>query len=94
MLCGEKFRLNTQTYPLDRQSTIALLYILSTFIHLHRIIVKEGQYVQQGDVIAEIGATGRVTGAHLDWRVNLFKRRLDPQLILKAMPASAKQVSN
>ena len=66
----------------------------STFIHLHRIIVKEGQYVQQGDVIAEIGATGRVTGPHLDWRVNLFKRRLDPQLILKAMPASAKQVSN
>jgi len=66
----------------------------STFIHLHRILVKEGQYVRQGDVIAEIGATGRVTGPHLDWRINLFKRRLDPQLILKAMPASAKQVSN
>ena len=66
----------------------------STFIHLHRILVKEGQYVRQGDVIAEIGATGRVTGPHLDWRINLFKRRLDPQLILKAMPASAKRVSN
>jgi len=66
----------------------------STFIHLHRILVKEGQYVRQGDVIAEIGATGRVTGPHLDWRINLFKRRLDPQLILKAMPSSAKQVSN
>jgi murein DD-endopeptidase MepM/ murein hydrolase activator NlpD len=66
----------------------------STFIHLHRILVKEGQYVRQGDVIAEIGATGRVTGAHLDWRINLFKRRLDPQLILKAMPSSAKQVLN
>lgn len=66
----------------------------STFIHLHRILVKEGQYVRQGDVIAEIGATGRVTGPHLDWRINLFKRRLDPQLILKVMPSSAKQVSN
>ncbi|MFQ5761026.1 MAG: M23 family metallopeptidase [Acidiferrobacterales bacterium] len=66
----------------------------STFIHLHRILVKEGQYVRQGDAIAEIGATGRVTGPHLDWRINLFTRRLDPQLILKAMPAPAKQASN
>jgi murein DD-endopeptidase MepM/ murein hydrolase activator NlpD len=66
----------------------------STFIHLHRILVKEGDYVQQGDVIAEIGATGRVTGAHLDWRINLFKRRLDPWLILEAMPAAAKQATN
>ncbi len=66
----------------------------STFIHLHRVLVKEGDYVQQGDAIAEIGATGRASGAHLDWRINLFKRRLDPQLILDAMPASAKQVSN
>jgi murein DD-endopeptidase MepM/ murein hydrolase activator NlpD len=56
--------------------------ISSTFIHLSKIHVKKGQRVEQGDVIAEIGATGRVTGPHLDWRINWYKERLDPQLLL------------
>jgi len=54
----------------------------SSFLHLERILVKEGEAVRQGDVIAHVGATGRVTGAHLDWRVNLFKTRLDPGLLV------------
>nr|VFJ88066.1 MAG: Peptidase family M23 [Candidatus Kentron sp. LFY] len=54
----------------------------SSFLHLKRILVKEGEHVRQGDIIAQVGATGRVTGAHLDWRVNLFRTRLDPQLLL------------
>lgn len=57
----------------------------STFLHLHRILVKKGQRVLQGDPIAEVGATGRVTGAHLDWRINLFTTRLDPQLLVGPM---------
>jgi len=32
-------------------------------------------------LIAEVGATGRVTGAHLDWRMNLGDKRLDPGLL-------------
>lgn len=62
----------------------------SSFLHLHRILVKKGQRVRQGDLIAEIGATGRVTGAHLDWRINLFTRRLDPQLLVGEMPDAVK----
>jgi murein DD-endopeptidase MepM/ murein hydrolase activator NlpD len=56
----------------------------SSYFHLSRILVKEAQRVRQGDVIAEVGATGRVTGAHLHWSVNLFERPLDPQLIMKS----------
>lgn len=56
--------------------------VSSTFIHLHSIDVKEGQEVKQGDFIATIGATGRATGPHLDWRINWFKSRLDPQLLV------------
>ena len=56
--------------------------VSSTFIHLDSILVQEGQTVEQGEPIATIGATGRVTGAHLDWRVNWFKTRLDPALLL------------
>jgi murein DD-endopeptidase MepM/ murein hydrolase activator NlpD len=32
--------------------------------------------------VAEVGATGRVTGPHLDWRINLFEARLDPQSLV------------
>ncbi|MES9840372.1 MAG: M23 family metallopeptidase [Candidatus Thiodiazotropha endolucinida] len=58
----------------------------SSFLHLHKILVKEGDRVKQGDPIAEIGATGRVTGAHLDWRMNLRQARIDPQLLVPPMP--------
>ncbi len=57
----------------------------SSFLHLSEVLVKEGQRVEQGEPIARIGATGRVTGAHLDWRMNLFDARIDPQLLVGAM---------
>lgn len=60
--------------------------ISSTFIHLSRILVDEGQEVKQGEAIAEVGATGRATGPHLDWRINWFGHRLDPQLRVGPMP--------
>ncbi len=62
----------------------------STFLHLSKLLVKKGDVVKQGDLIAEVGATGRVTGAHLDWRMNLFKRRVDPQLLVPPMATMIK----
>lgn len=61
----------------------------STFLHLNRVLVKEGDRVEQGQLIAEIGATGRVSGAHLDWRMNWLDQRIDPQLLVPPMPAAA-----
>jgi murein DD-endopeptidase MepM/ murein hydrolase activator NlpD len=46
----------------------------SSFLHLSAILVKEGERVRQGDPIAKVGATGRVTGPHLDWRMNLDRK--------------------
>jgi murein DD-endopeptidase MepM/ murein hydrolase activator NlpD len=60
--------------------------LTSTFIHLSRILVEPGQRVRQGEAVAEVGATGRATGPHLDWRMNLFDARLDPQLLVPPMP--------
>lgn len=57
--------------------------ITSTYIHLSKLHIKIGDKINAGDLIAEIGATGRVTGPHLDWRLNWFNRRLDPQLLLE-----------
>ncbi len=65
--------------------------ISSTFIHLSKIHVEEGQEITQGQLIAEVGATGRATGPHLDWRMNWFDQRLDPVLVVGPMP---KQISS
>ena len=56
--------------------------ISSTFIHLSKIHVKKDQEVKTGERIGDIGATGRATGPHLDWRINWFDQRLDPALVL------------
>jgi murein DD-endopeptidase MepM/ murein hydrolase activator NlpD len=59
----------------------------STFIHLSDVLVKKGDAITQGQVIAKVGKTGRATGPHLDWRMNWFEERVDPQLLVDAMPA-------
>lgn len=61
------------------------LGLSSTFLHLSRILVKPGQRVEQGEKIAEVGATGRSTGPHLDWRLNWYQERLDPQWFMGGM---------
>jgi murein DD-endopeptidase MepM/ murein hydrolase activator NlpD len=66
------------------------LQLSSSFLHLSRILVKVGDRVKQGDKIAEIGATGRVTGAHVDWRMNLRSARIDPALLVPPMPVEQK----
>lgn len=58
----------------------------SSFLHLSEILVSEGQRVQRGDLIGRVGATGRVTGAHLDWRMNWFDTRIDPELLAHGTP--------
>lgn len=68
--------------------------VFSTFIHLHRVLVEEGDEVNTGDEIAEVGATGRATGPHLDWRINWFDARLDPQLLVDPMPTVERSETN
>jgi murein DD-endopeptidase MepM/ murein hydrolase activator NlpD len=60
----------------------------SSFLHLSAVLVKVGQRVEAGDLIARVGATGRATGPHLDWRMNWKDARVDPQLLAGAMPAA------
>ena len=62
----------------------------STFLHLSQILVKPDQQVTLGMEIAKIGATGRATGPHLDWRMNWLDQRIDPDLVLKVLPFQSK----
>lgn len=58
------------------------LGLTSTYIHMNKISVKVGDVVDYQTVLGEVGATGRVTGPHLDWRFNWRQVRLDPALLL------------
>ena len=60
----------------------------TTFLHLSKLDVKVGDKVTQGEKIGEVGATGRVTGPHLDWRVNWGSVRLDPALVMETLPVT------
>ena len=61
----------------------------SSFLHLSKIHVEAGTVVKQGDLIGEIGATGRASGPHLDWRMNWLNRRVDPYPLVKDIPMEA-----
>jgi murein DD-endopeptidase MepM/ murein hydrolase activator NlpD len=58
----------------------------SSFLHLSKILVETGTTVKKGDLIAEIGSTGRASGPHLDWRMNWLNRRVDPELLVEGKP--------
>lgn len=58
----------------------------SSFLHLSEVLVEPGETVNQGDLIARIGATGRASGPHLDWRMNWLDRRVDPQPLVEGSP--------
>lgn len=56
--------------------------LTSAFLHLSALSVKRGDVVKRGQRIGSIGATGRATGPHLDWRINWFDKRVDPAFLL------------
>ena len=52
--------------------------IFSSYSHLNKINVKENQQVKSGDLIGEIGSTGRSTGPHLHFGVMKNNAWVDP----------------
>jgi murein DD-endopeptidase MepM/ murein hydrolase activator NlpD len=63
--------------------------LVTMFCHMDRVDVKNGQVVQQGDVIGTVGMTGRVTGPHLHLGVSLNDERVEPRLFFPERQAVA-----
>jgi murein DD-endopeptidase MepM/ murein hydrolase activator NlpD len=61
---------------------------LTRFAHASRLLVRQGEMVERGQVIAEVGATGLVSGPHLHYEVEVNGRAVDPLnfIIADAVP--------
>jgi murein DD-endopeptidase MepM/ murein hydrolase activator NlpD len=53
-------------------------HLVSVYAHNRRNRVKKGAFVDRGDVVAEVGATGNATGPHLHFEVRRDERADDP----------------
>jgi hypothetical protein len=56
--------------------------VITMYCHLSRIDVQAGDEVDTGARLGLVGATGRVTGAHLHWGVAVNRAMVDPGLLL------------
>lgn len=59
--------------------------LVTMYCHLDTIDVQEGQAVARGDVLGQVGATGRSTGPHLHWSVSLGGVRVDPERMMAVL---------
>jgi len=56
--------------------------VFTLYCHFSKIRAERGKLVKKGEIIGEIGATGRVTGPHLHWGVKVLGISVDPFSIL------------
>ena len=52
--------------------------VSTSYLHQSKRLVKVGDAVARGQLIGQVGQTGRATGPHLHWAMNWFEVRLDP----------------
>lgn len=62
------------------------LGVYTAYFHLSEIEVQEGEVLERGDLVGEVGATGRVTGPHLHWGLYVAGLPLDASSLLRMDP--------
>ena len=52
--------------------------VTSFYAHCSRLCVQQGQWVKAGEKVAEVGDSGKVTGAHLHFEIKVNGEAVDP----------------
>ena len=68
------------------------------YAHLKKILIKQGQFVKPGQIIGEVGRSGRARGVHLHFELRKDSQPVDPLAFLEqsnrfklaAIPKSSK----
>lgn len=70
---GRRFRGYGKLVILEHSSKWATFYA-----HMTKFALKEGTWVNKGDIIGYVGSTGRSTGAHLHFEIRFDNKPIDP----------------
>jgi len=70
---SQGFKIHGNVVGIDHGQGVA-----SILMHLSRINVREGDFVQAGQVIGALGSTGASTGPHLHWGLYVHGQSIDP----------------
>ena len=77
-IAGKNFFYNGNFVLLDHGQGLT-----SVYLHMSKILVKDNQKVEKGEVIGLVGETGRATGPHLHLGVQWYKKRIDPMSLFE-----------
>lgn len=79
----------------SRNSALGRYIILShghgfetIYAHLHKSLVKRGEEVKRGQVIGQVGNSGRSTGSHLHYGIQLHGKSINPRKYLQVADVS------
>ncbi len=73
VLVGRNFKLHGNTVAIDHGQGV-----ISFYIHMQKIAVKEGDAVKLGEKIGTVGQSGRATGPHLHFSIYVNKVAANP----------------
>lgn len=73
ILIADSFNLHGKTVAIDHGQGL-----MSIYIHMSKIDVKEGDMVSAGEKIGEVGSTGFATGPHLHWGLYVYGTPVNP----------------
>lgn len=76
-LAAENFYYNGTFVLLDHGQGLT-----SVYLHFSKLNVKTGDRIKKGDLIGEVGSTGRSTGPHLHLGIQWYNNRIDPNCVL------------
>ena len=75
--------LNSEEGDYGKHLKIQIGEVSIIYAHCNALYVNQGDKVEQGQEIAEVGSTGNSTGPHLHFEVRVSERTIDPRSIIE-----------